>query len=240
MISNKYLFIGRKPHVFYKGLLIKADLNTHESILWKMQSNNISGKILDFGCGEGALSQRLLDHGFQVISVDKDIDQYKARGGKSIKLDFDSKSSLQNFLNEYDNYFDVVLSIEVIEHVENHFEMMRMLKKLVKKDGLIFVSTPNISSWLSRLTFLRKGEFHQFSDRDYFADGHITPLSDFEMNIIAKTLSLKLISKSPTGTLPPLYFASIALFFRSIIGILLRPFMKGKLNGWGILYIFKK
>ena len=235
----------KKAPEYYKGLLIKADKNLHAHIFQEVKkiSKNKNLKILDFGCGEGALSQKLADAGHEVFSVDKDKHTFKA-STHFIHLDFSNKSEVRNFIEKYKERFDIVLGIEVIEHVKEHWEYIKTLKELTKPKGFIFISTPNVTSWLSRFYFLIYGRFHQFMNSD-IVYGHINPISLWQIEYIFQELDIKICQKKPAGSLPALYFPNLSLksLIVNLFSFLLRPLMKedgGFKTGWCVLVIGKK
>jgi SAM-dependent methyltransferase len=234
------IYIGRKDKQYYKNILMMVDLGMHEQIFAELSSLVPPGStVLDLGCGEGALSQRLVDNGYKVFSVDKNPSYFKCQGSTFIQVDFDKVDQLNAFIASHEEAFDAVIGIEVIEHVENQWDYMRGLRRMCKTGGLVFVSTPNTQSWLSRLQFLRSGRFHQFSDPD-LEYGHISPLTLWELDVIIKWLGLHKIKSVGVGTLPPLYITSLKTAAASLIGVILRPFMRGQVDGWCVLSICRK
>ncbi len=234
------IYIGKKPKQYYKNILMMVDLGMHEQIFAELsQLVPVGATILDLGCGEGALSQRLVDNGYKVYSVDKNSGYFKCVGSTFIEVDFDKQGELNAFIAKHEESFDAVIGIEVIEHVENQWEYIRGLKRMCKTGGHLFVSTPNTQSWLSRLQFLRTGRFHQFSDPD-LEYGHISPVTLWELDVILKASGLSKIKSIGVGTLPPLYFTSVKTIIASLIGLLLRPFMNGQVDDWCVLSICRK
>lgn len=110
-----------------------------------IQKKKKNGRILDFGCGAGLLSSNLITNGFEVTSFD--IGETNKKYAKEF-----SNISVQDVLDpaKYQNYFDVVAMVEVIEHLENPVETLAFVKSLLKDDGIIFITTPNYNS-LQRL-----------------------------------------------------------------------------------------
>lgn len=236
----KIFFFGRKVPEYYENLLIKADKGLHDQIASMIQIYTNPGvRLLDFGAGEGALSLRLANLGYHVTAVDMEEQLFKAKGIEFRRIDFNNPLEVDSFVLENAGMFDVVCGIEVIEHVENQWQYIRNLKKMLKLDGLIVITTPNITSWISRLIFMQSGRFHQFGDND-LDYGHISPISHFELDLILKKEGFKDITIQPAGTLPPFYFSNFKMIFYSLIAFMLRPFQKGLLDGWCILAIARK
>lgn len=233
-------YIGKKKPQHYNNLLIKADLGLHDQIATELLGTlPKNAKILDLGAGEGALSERLADLGFHVTAADKDEENFKSTKASFTKINFDSLEDIQVFTEKHQNEFDAVLGIEVIEHVQDQWQYVRQLMQMVKKDGLILITTPNTASWLSRVLFLLSGRFHQFSDAD-LSYGHINPISEWELNLILKETGATDIKTTPAGTLPALYLSNFKTSLLSFLMLPLRPFMKGIIDGWCIMAVAKK
>lgn len=240
MKLKKISTMQTKPITYYKGIRIKADLGLHEQLeKIILETLRRGSRILDFGCGEGALSERLKDDGYDVYSVDIDAKSFKA-GTEFEQLDFNNAKETEVFYEKHREEFDLVLGIEVIEHVENPWEYIRNLKKMVKTNGYILISTPNITSYYSRIRFLFYGRFTQFNDidREY---GHINPVAIDEIEWIGKCLNLKTINATGGGYLPKIWFArSIIDTLINLLGSFLSLFMKGLKDGWCIIVLFRK
>jgi cyclopropane fatty-acyl-phospholipid synthase-like methyltransferase len=234
-------YIGRKSSQYYNGLLIKADLGLHEQIAKKIQSEiTLGGKILDLGAGEGALSARLSDLGFHVTAADKDQDNFKCTQAKFSRINFDSLDEIAQFVAQHEGEFDAVLGIEVIEHVQDQWQYLRQLMKMAKPGGLVLITTPNTTSWISRLLFFFTGRFHQFADGD-LSYGHINPISPWELELILKESGATQINVSPAGTLPPIYLTGLNKL--SILNLLILPMrllMTGVLDGWCVMATARK
>ena len=108
----------------------------------KLPLKNI--KILDIGCGGGLLSEPLSRLGAMVTGIDasdRNIKIAKMHLKKS-KLDIDYYcSSPENFVAK--EKFDVVLNMEIVEHVDNVDFFLLKSSELLKKNGLMFIATLN-------------------------------------------------------------------------------------------------
>ncbi len=107
--------------------------------------NFLSGlNILDIGCGGGLISEPIARLGGQVTGIDaseKNIKVAKVHSKKSnLKIRYINSSPEQ--FKEYEK-FDIILNLEVVEHVENVNLYMQSCYKLLKRGGLIFTATLN-------------------------------------------------------------------------------------------------
>jgi cyclopropane fatty-acyl-phospholipid synthase-like methyltransferase len=239
--ASPKLFFGSKKPEYYNGILIKADTSLHEQLAQEIQHIlPKGGSILDFGAGEGALSQRLTDLGYKVIAADVNAKDFKCTNVEFHSLDFNNTQQVLAFCEKHKAGFDVVLGIEVIEHLENQWEYVRLLKSLLKVGGHVIVTTPNISSWLSRYYFFRSGRFHQFEDSDV-AYGHITPISEWELRHILEKEGFEDVRIVPAGTLPRFWIRrSIRWLFINMMLLFIKPIMKGHSDGWCLMAVAKK
>ena len=100
-------------------------------------------KILDIGCGGGLISEPLSRLGANVTGLDaseKNIKIASLHAKKNnLKINY-VNSSPENF-NEKD--FDIILNLEVVEHVENVDLFLKSCHRLLKSDCLMFTATLN-------------------------------------------------------------------------------------------------
>ena len=101
-------------------------------------------KILDIGCGGGLISEPMARLGGTVTGIDaseKNIKIAKTHAEKNnLKINYLNKSPEQ--LDEIEKY-DVVLNLEVVEHVNNVNLYLDSCCNLLKKNGLMFTATLN-------------------------------------------------------------------------------------------------
>ena len=111
----------------------------------KNKSRPLSGiKILDIGCGGGLLSEPMSRMGANVTGIDasdKNIKIAKLHSKKN-KLKINYLCSSPEKL-KIEKKFDVILNMEIVEHVEDIDFFLKSCSKLLKKNGLMFVATIN-------------------------------------------------------------------------------------------------
>ena len=101
-------------------------------------------KILDIGCGGGLLSEPMCRLGASVVGIDaskKNIEVAKFHAQKN-KLKIDYKVASPEKLKTKVK-FDVILNMEIVEHVEDINFFIKESSKLLKKGGIMFIATLN-------------------------------------------------------------------------------------------------
>ena len=100
--------------------------------------------LLDIGCGGGLLSEPMCRLGANVVGIDassKNIEVAKFHAKKN-KLKINYKVASPEKLKT-NIKFDVILNMEIVEHVENIDFFIKESAKLLKKNGIMFVATLN-------------------------------------------------------------------------------------------------
>ncbi len=101
-------------------------------------------KILDIGCGGGLLSEPMCRLGATVTGIDasdKNINVAKIHSKKNnLKINYFCSSPEKLKVKDK---FDVILNMEIVEHVEDVSFFLKSCSNLLKKDGIMFVATLN-------------------------------------------------------------------------------------------------
>ncbi len=231
---------GDKSEVEYRGLRIHAAPNLHDDCiaLVKEISTPEGAHVLDIGAGEGAFSQRLVDEGFEVKAVDFRVDRFRANV-ECQRVDLN-----RDFHDVWTNEFDLVVAIEVIEHLSNPRHFVSNCLRMLKNDGYLLLTSPNTENWLSRIRFLRDGCFMWFDESDYRAYGHITPIFSWQIAQICVELGAELVTVRHTanGFLKRRLGEGLKSILRNksfYLGVLY-PFMRGKRDGEINIYLIRK
>lgn len=227
----------KKEKEYYKGLEIHADTGLHEQMMHIIEKYLPKGtKILDIGAGSGAFSQRMADHGYSVTALD--IEDIHNNIPEIPFFQLDINKSIQDLIQAE---YPAACCMEVIEHVENPWKLLRECRDIVEPGGYLFLSTPNITNFYSRIHFLFKGEIFQFQEPD-LEYGHINPISPFELKVIAERTGWQVCEIIPGGYLPVFDFSvlSIKVFLLNIFRGLVFLASKGLKNGWVLAYVLKQ
>ncbi len=106
--------------------------------------------ILDVGAGRGRFARLAADAGHTVESCDFQPDLYELPTSGTGAVPF-HQADLNERIPLPDRAFDCCVSIEVIEHIEDHPRFIREVVRVTKTGGLIIITTPNVLSITSRL-----------------------------------------------------------------------------------------
>ena len=116
-----------------------------EYILKNFKRSLKGKKVLDIGCGGGLVSESLSLKAF-VTAIDennKNLSQAKNHAKiNSLKINY-IKSSFDNFYKKNKNKFDLILCLEVLEHIDNFKKTLQQITTLVKPKGTLVLSTIN-------------------------------------------------------------------------------------------------
>ena len=102
-------------------------------------------KILDVGCGGGLLSEALHEKGATVVGIDPLEGNINVAQHHAVEMGYgvDYRTASAADMLKHHEQFDVIVAMEVIEHVENQKGFIYNLAHLTKDGGLIFTSTIN-------------------------------------------------------------------------------------------------
>lgn len=117
--------------------------------------------IIEVGCGMGELASIIKNSNLSVgkyIGLDGNLE----RANTTAEQGFDVR--IANFEEEIPieaQFADLVVSLEVIEHIADAENFLKEIHKVLKPGGKLVISTPNIGFIVHRLNFLLSAEIHQ-------------------------------------------------------------------------------
>jgi SAM-dependent methyltransferase len=113
--------------------------------------------VLDAPCGDGSLAATLRQAGYDARGVDINATGAGLLGPAYHDVDLNGRLPFADAL------FDVALSLEGIEHLENRFAYLRELRRVLKPRATLILTTPNIVGLRSRVRFFGSGFYHRDS-----------------------------------------------------------------------------
>ena len=144
--SNYYSFVASKKSVVTR---IKEwlDRSFFKKLLRNIKKQELN--ILDVGGGTGWLIDLIKQADSrirfsQVVDIDPKAAEIARRNGHAYFC-----GTIENFVSA--SKFDVVLLLNLIEHVENPLAVLRSIRKLLAPEGIVIIKTPNYKSWDAKL-----------------------------------------------------------------------------------------
>jgi SAM-dependent methyltransferase len=114
--------------------------------------------VVEVGCGNGefaALAKRQLRHIHSYLGLDghlPSLDKARANGIETRQVNFEEPLPLD------EGCADLVVSLEVIEHVARAEQLLESINQALRPGGLLILSTPNVGFAAARVRYLLKAE----------------------------------------------------------------------------------
>ncbi|MFC1578169.1 class I SAM-dependent methyltransferase [Thermodesulfobacteriota bacterium] len=198
-----------------------------------------SSNILDIATGTGAMSRRLLKRGYtHIVANDINADAFEAS-----EVEFKSNDLNSDFVQKIGaDAFDLILAVEIIEHLENPLSFVRQCTHILKKGGYLLITTPNVLGSESLIQWLKNGHWLYFSPEWYHATGHISILPAWLLDEHVIENGLRMVYR---GFTPRLLKRESNFWLRNILGdvatrlldIILRSIGKPKAEVQGTNYV---
>jgi len=205
-----------------RNLQVRANAGLHDHVLACISNLNIrtDDLILDYGAGSGAFLQRLVTKGYSNLHGADILKPSSINGIKQFHaIDLDQTS-----IDIESNSVKLIVTIEVIEHVENPGFFLGEISRIIASDGVVLLTTPNIHSIQAKTRFLLSSNLKQF---DKISDPtHLYPvhLFTFERLLARHGLQIKkswgfpVDGSSPTTSSIPLKLLSRLLPIAGVRG----------------------
>ena len=163
-------------------LPVRAAPGVHETARELLKGER--GKILDIAAGSGAFLSSLNKEHFERKACELFSKKFKLKDVPCCSVDLN-----EGILPYENNSFDLVTAIEIIEHIENPYQFIREVHRVLKPRGKLVLTTPNVTNWYSRLLYLFSLKFANFFDKEDYLDlgaGHITPIFPATIKMLIK------------------------------------------------------
>ena len=168
--------------------------SSHSWAISLLQELPKESKILDFGCGSGAIGGKLREVGFTNIYATDLSDTVRIH----VKDIYNKVAKNLSELNEKE--FDTVIILDVIEHMTNPKEFLIELLKIVKPGGKVLISVPNVVHWSVRIPFLFG--FFEYTSRGILDRTHYTFFTRKTKNKLFKELEDVILVRTDVSISP--------------------------------------
>lgn len=129
----------------------KTDWESELRIKLSLELIGKNKKVLDIGCYDGYVSEKIKKLGNKVFGIEISKEAVNLCNGRGIKC---SEQDIEEKFPFSDNTFDVVFAGEIIEHVFDTDGLLQEIKRVLKPNGFIVLSTPNLAALTRRLRLL--------------------------------------------------------------------------------------
>lgn len=137
---------GERLTVYYPGIITLEHMHRYAIACHVAKGK----KVLDIACGEGYGANLLAQAAIEVTGADinqETIAAARKKYGRS-NLKFETASTLA--LPFPDASFDMVVSFETLEHLEEQQQMIAELKRVLRSGGLLIISTPDKKNYTDK------------------------------------------------------------------------------------------
>lgn len=214
----------------------KANKGLHDYVEQILKDKiSVQTKILDVGAGSGAFINRIKKYGGLYSAIEIAADAFELENIKLYQINLNS-----NFSDLINDKFDLIISIEVIEHIENPHNFIRQLVQLLNTDGTIIITTPNTENIPARLKFLLNGNIRGF---EWFISKDSTRHESQHISPIFTSLFFRILEENDLQIESYYHFPSNRYLnstkFIKILSQVLSPFLKGYKFGDNHIFIIK-
>jgi 2-polyprenyl-3-methyl-5-hydroxy-6-metoxy-1,4-benzoquinol methylase len=173
--------------------------HTHATVARLLAAEPGVRRVLDIPCGEGAFLERLARAGLEGFGAD--IVNHASLPATRFQI-----ADMNAPLPFAAASFDAVVCIDGIEHLERSFDFVRECARIVRRGGVLIVSTPNISALRSRWRWLLTG-FHNkgkvpLNERDPTPWHHVNLLSFPELRYVLHRSGFRITTVSANRVKP--------------------------------------
>lgn len=162
-MRNQRIFYDKKIG-FYNNPYKPGSL--YSKVVNLIGKNNI---ILDVGCGNGIVAKELKKNKNRIIGVEISGKMAEKASEYTDEIKIGDIEKINPTWHK--NYFNVILLLDVLEHLFDPEKTLVKLKSYLKNNGIVIVSLPNIANWEIRKNLLF-GKF-DYSDNGIMDNGHL-------------------------------------------------------------------
>lgn len=219
VLLRLYGKIEGNKKIWNRVLKQKINANSKSPIIEHIRSFKSEGSFLDFGCGIGTLLIEAKKYYHTVLGVE--VDDGLIKICKSRKLDVLKKLPENTSMDEK---FDVIVLSQVLEHLLEPLTILNKLVKLLKKDGILYINTPNSDSLSMRV--FKGQQVHLVNP------GHVIIANNKVFKFLAEKLGLQMVDfrteRLDLGTYDLIYY---------LLGDR-KKFLQRKNSQWSLMFYF--
>jgi len=220
--------------------------------------------VLDIGCSTGNMADKLTkEKGCMVDGIEPDADDARV-ARKRCRIVLEKDVNHYNFSDLTNGSYDYIILCNVLEHLTNPENTLKNCKKLLKKDGKILFSVPNISNITTRMDllfgsfdyedegildrthykyFTKKTLFNLFAESGYKIDNYYASTKEIEESVIGERFGKLGIQVTPE--LKELLYSEESLTYEHIgiaspgMGVRIKDNIDNKIERLQNIYIRK-
>ena len=130
-------------------------------------------RVLDVGCGNGDFAVELSNMGYIVVGMDVSSEAIKIAEHNNIKRVDNKKISFYSFninnpekelMNRFNDYFDVIIMMDVLEHINDDYNALKTINCLLYRYGHLIISVPNNPFYWNNLDVLT-GHYRRYTKK---------------------------------------------------------------------------
>lgn len=149
---------------FHKKSYIQSNVVTENSFTYKTVISVIKVliedkklQILDFGCGVGTIDFYMASKGNNVVGIDISNKAIQIAKENSKLFGLENRTDFFTSIEKLEaKKFDLIICIEVLEHISDDRKTLNLLAKYLKNDGILILSSPSGNAPLYKLGLARK------------------------------------------------------------------------------------
>lgn len=167
-LNKYYANYSYNENYFVSPVTVKR----YKEILKSFETYRKFNRILDVGCGYGVFLSVAKELGWECYGTEYSPRAVELCNNKGLKV---LQGSLQDVIQQLPE-MDIIVSIEVIEHVSFPATEIRNMHKVVREGGSLYITTPNFNSLSRRVVKEKSGEIHYPEHLSYFTSKTLSNL----------------------------------------------------------------
>jgi len=175
-----------------------APYDTHAQILKVIEPEKL---VLEVGCGSGHFSECLTNQRCRVVGMELDSEAAKSAEShceRVIVCDLNELPTLPYPLE----FFDVLLFLDVLEHLIEPIAVLKHLLPYAKRDGQVILSIPNVANWVARWDLLR-GRWN-YTETGLLDRSHLRFFTRKSARALVENAGLRILSEDVSQGLYPM------------------------------------